>query len=290
MKLGINTFLFCSPFSTEQLHWLNTFHQWGFDCAELALENPALVDAKEVQQALSSSGLSHLISCGVYGPGRDLRGSPTEQQAAIDYTKTILDMMPVYDSRVFCGPLYSSVGRTDAYSESEKQQQFDTVAKNLRLLCDHAQQRGIVIAMEVLNRFETDFINTCEQAVTMIEAVGSPALKVHLDTFHMNIEENSFAEAIEQAGEHLGHFHASGSHRGAPGNDTIDWEEVRDALYAIDYQGDVVIESFSKGVKTIARACSIWRDLGTPESIARNGLQHLNTLFADGTRAAVNVE
>lgn len=281
MKFGVNTFLFSSPLSNSELPLLKQFREWGFDCAELAIEEPHLLDAKLIGEALEQSELSHLISCGVFGKGRDLGGSPSEQQASIDYSKTVMDMMPIYHSNLFCGPLYCSVGSMGAQSDLEKQRRRQAVIENLKTLCRYAQPRGITIAMEVLNRYETDLINTCEQAVELIEQVDSPALKIHLDTFHMNIEESDFAAAIRCAGEHLGHVHASANHRGIPGNDTIPWIQVRDALGEIGYRGDIVIESFTQQVKSIARAASIWRDLGSSETIAREGLQHLKTVFAE---------
>ncbi len=118
----------------------------------------------------------------------------------------------------------------------------------------------------------------------MVETVNHPALKIHLDSFHMNIEEQSFSEAIRTAGKHLAHFHASANHRGTPGQDTIPWTEIFDALIEIEYAGDLVIESFSTEVETIARACCIWRNPGDAESIAKEGLRFLRSLLGvDGS-------
>ncbi|MFK7844726.1 MAG: sugar phosphate isomerase/epimerase family protein [Rhodothermales bacterium] len=278
MKLGINTFLFCSPLANEHLGLLSKFADWGFDCAEIAVEDPALVDGASVATAFQESGLSHLITCGAYGPGRDLRGSQKEQQAALDYTRQVMDMMPAYGSILFCGPLYSAVGRAVGYSADEKARHWDLVAGNLSVLCEHAQSLDITIGMEVLNRFETDFMNTAAQAVEMVETVNHPALKIHLDSFHMNIEEQSFSGAVHTAGKHLAHFHASANHRGTPGQDTIPWTEIHNALVEIKYAGDIVIESFSTSVESIARACCIWRDPGDAESIAKDGLRFLRSL------------
>ena len=110
----------------------------------------------------------------------------------------------------------------------------------------------------------------------MIKDVGSPALKLHLDTFHMNIEEKNQAAAIRKAGKHLAHFHACGCDRGTPGNDHIDWKNIAAALKAVRYNGDVVIESFTTDVKVIARAAAIWRKMEpTRNEIATKGLTFL---------------
>jgi D-psicose/D-tagatose/L-ribulose 3-epimerase len=139
---------------------------------------------------------------------------------------------------------------------------------------------GVQICVEPLNRFETDFLNTCEKGLRLIKAVNSPVLRLHLDTFHMNIEEKNQAAAIRKAGKHLGHFHACGSDRGTPGNDHIDWVPIVKALKGIRYKGDVVIESFTTDVKVIARAAAIWRRMEpTREEIAVKGLKFLKKAF-----------
>ena len=150
------------------------------------------------------------------------------------------------------------------------------MVKHLKTLSAYAEKRGRVICLEPLNRFETDFINTCDQGLKMIKDVGSKALKLHLDTFHMNIEEKNQGKAIVKAGKHLGHFHACGSDRGTPGNDHIDWKPIVTALKRIRYKGDVVIESFTTDVKVIAKAAAIWRRMEpTRDEIAVKGLKFL---------------
>src|SRR5206468_5994104 len=110
----------------------------------------------------------------------------------------------------------------------------------------------------------------------LVKAIGSNAVKLHLDTFHMNIEEKDQAASIRKAGKWLAHFHACGSDRGTPGNDHIDWKPIAQALKDVGYQGDVVIESFTTDVKVIARAAAIWRRIEpTRNEIAVKGLKFL---------------
>ena len=172
------------------------------------------------------------------------------------------------------GPVYSVVGKADAVEPQQKKKEWALVVKNLKKLCAYATRKGRRICLEPLNRFETDFINTCDQALKMVEDVDSPALKVHLDTFHMNIEEKNQARAIRKAGKLLGHFHACGSDRATPGGDHIDWPAIAKALKTIRYKGDVVIESFTVDVKVIARAAAIWRTIEPKRNdIAVKGLK-----------------
>ena len=290
MRFGINTFLFFSPFTTRSTAWFKRFKQWGFDSVELPIEDPSHMDAARVKAELDRHGLVCGSLCAVTAAGRDLRGTPREQKIGMDYFRALIDQMVILDCPSLIGPVYSVVGRAEAVPPSEHRQQWKTVVRNLKTLTRYAEDRGKQICLEPLNRFETDFINTCDQALQMIEDVGSPALKVLLDTFHMNIEEKNPAAAIRKAGQRLGHFHACGCDRGTPGHDHIDWPAIAQALKDIHYQGDIVIESFTTDVKVIARAASIWRQIEpSQEEIALKGLKLLRKLFGPvrvGTKEA----
>jgi D-psicose/D-tagatose/L-ribulose 3-epimerase len=281
MRLGINTFLFTSPFTNESTKLFKQFKKWGFETVEIPVEDPSHIDPEHVKRELDRNGLVCGSVCACLGPDRDLRGTPEQQKTSLDYMMKVIDQMMVLDSPSLIGPVYSSVGRADAVPPNEYKQQWKDVVKNLKTLCKYAEKKGKQICMEPLNRFETDFINTCDQALNMIKDVGSPALKLHLDTFHMNIEEKFQGDAIRKAGKLLAHFHACGSDRGTPGNDHIDWESIAKALKSIRYQGDVVIESFTTDVKVIARAAAIWRRIEpTRDEIAVKGLKFLKKNLA----------
>jgi D-psicose/D-tagatose/L-ribulose 3-epimerase len=276
MRFGINTFLFTSPFTNESTKLFPTFRRWGFDSAEIAVEHESHIDPAFVRAELDRAGLVCGSLCGAYGPGRDLRGTPEEQQACLDYAHHMIDMAVTLGARTLVGPIYSAVGRAELVPDKERRAQWKLVAKHLKKICRHAEKKGVTIALEPLNRFETDFINTCDQALRMIADVGSPALGIHLDTFHMNIEEKNSPAAIRRAGKKLAHFHACGSDRGTPGNDHIDWRGIAAALKAVRYGGDVVIESFTPDVLVIARAAAIWREMEpSKQEIAEKGVRFL---------------
>jgi D-psicose/D-tagatose/L-ribulose 3-epimerase len=276
MRLGINTFLFTFPFTNASTPWFRTFKKWGFDTVEIAIDDPANVDPSYVKAELDKAGLVCGSVCGCFGPDRDLRGDEAAQQGSLRYMEQLIDQMVVLDCPSLIGPVYSAVGRIGGAEPAEYKRQWRTVVKNLRSICKYAARKGRQICMEPLNRFETDFINTVDQALAMVNDVGSPALKVHLDTFHMNIEEKDQAKAIRKAGPLLAHVHACGSDRGTPGGDHIAWESIARALKAVKYRGDVVIESFTKDVKVIAKAAAIWRQIEpSREDIAVKGLRFL---------------
>jgi D-psicose/D-tagatose/L-ribulose 3-epimerase len=276
MRLGINTFLFTSPFTNDSTKLFKQFKRWGFDTVEIPVEDTLHINPSHVRRELARQGLACGSVCACMGPDRDLRGTPKQQRTGLNYMLKLIDQMVELDCPRLIGPVYSAVGRADAVPAAEYQKQWKTVVKNLKKLCRYAEQKGRQVCLEPLNRFETDFINTCDQGLKMLKDVGSPALKMHLDTFHMNIEEKDQSVAIRKAGKRLGHFHACGSDRGTPGNDHIDWKPIAKALKQIRYQGDVVIESFTTDVKVIARAAAIWRRIEpTRNEIATKGLKFL---------------
>jgi len=280
MKFGLNTFLFTSPFTDRSTRLFPKFKAWGFDGVEIAVENPGDINPAFVRRQLDRHGLACTSVCACFPPARDLRGTLAQQRACVRYVQALVDLAEILGTDIVMGPLYSATGRAGAVPPVLRRRQWRTVRGHLRDICRYAGARGKVICMEPLNRFETDFLNTVEQGLQMIREVDSPALKLTLDTFHMNIEEKNPVAAIRRAGRHLGHFHASASDRGTPGNDHVDWRAVAQALRAVRYRGAVVIESFTPDVRVIARAAAIWRKIEPCRAdIAAKGLAFLRKNF-----------
>jgi D-psicose/D-tagatose/L-ribulose 3-epimerase len=125
-----------------------------------------------------------------------------------------------------------------------------------------ARDRDVVIYMEVLNRFEGYLINTVEQGIAIIEEVGSDYLRLHLDTFHLNIEADQIGSEIRKAAGYLGHFHLVANNRKIPGAGHIPWSDVREALMEINYRGYLVAETFLNPTGEVGRGLYIWRQLG----------------------------
>src|SRR5580698_2833883 len=178
MRFGINTFLFTSPFTTQSTRLFAQFKKWGFDTVEIPIENTSDIDPAKVKKELDKHGLVCGTVCACVGPDRDLRGTPQQQKDALDYMKRTIDQLVTLDCPAMIGPIYSSVGRADAVPPDEYKQQWKTVVNNLKTICAYAESKGKKIHLEPLNRFETDFINTVDQALELLEAVGSPVLQL----------------------------------------------------------------------------------------------------------------
>jgi D-psicose/D-tagatose/L-ribulose 3-epimerase len=179
------------------------------------------------------------------------------------------------------GPLYSAVGRTWQSTPEERARDLDLLVDNLSALSNYAGDRGVLLCVEPLNRFETSFMNLAEQVIEVVDRVDHPACQIMLDTFHMNIEEKSLGNAIRAVGPRLKHLHSCENDRGAPGSGNVNWEDVKQAIKDIQFDGPVVIESFTPKVKSIARAAAIWRPLeSSPDYLATNGLKFLKGLLS----------
>ena len=188
---------------------------------------------------------------------------------------------PVGGVQKIGGPIYAAVGRTWQATPDQRKRELERCARNLKEVGKYAEDKGITLGMEPLNRFETSFINLAEQAVELIRMVDSPAIQIMLDTFHMNIEEKDLGQAIEIVGPYLIHVHANENDRGTPGSGHVPWPKVAAALKKINYSGALVIESFTTEVKEIARAAAIWRPLASSQdALAADGLSFLKTLMA----------
>ena len=146
----------------------------------------------------------------------------------------------------------------------------------LQSLAPVLRETGVSLGIEPLNRFETFFLNTAEDAAALCEAVGDPHVGILFDTFHANIEEKHLGAALMTVGRHLKHVHTCENDRGTPGSGHVAWPEVFRALKALNYDGWLVIESFGAAIPEIAAAACIWRDLApSADVIARDGLTFL---------------
>src|SRR5579872_2641742 len=282
ITFGVNTWTWVSPFTTESARTLfPKIRSMGFDLVEIALEDPSHVDGGEVRRMLADNGLG-VVVCGAFGPGRDLANDdPAIVQQGLQYIEQALDVGTQVGAKSFVGPMYSAVGKARQVPPDVRKREFERAVEGLKRAGALASDRGLTLGIEPLNRFETDMINTAAQVRTLIDAVGSPAVKIHLDTFHMNIEEESVYEAILTAGKDLCHVHASESNRGTPGKGLAGWEDLRRGLVEVGYAGPVVIETFTPDVKEIARAAAIWRPLApSQDRLASDGLAFLRGLLA----------
>jgi len=280
IAFGASTFLWVSPFGDDALHLARHARELGFDILEICIEEPARVTAESVRAAAEGAPVQISV-CGVFGSERDVsHNDPARRRLGLDYLKTCIDLAAAVGSPHVAGPMYSAVGKTRLLPAEERAEQWRWAVESLREAGDYAGERGVSLAIEPLNRFETDLVNTVEQGLELCDRIGLPNVGLLLDTFHMNIEERSVPAAIRAAGNRLHHLHACENDRGAPGTGHVDWDGVAGALQEIGYERQIVIESFTPAIEQIARAASVWRPLGeSADAIAAGGLAFLRGLF-----------
>lgn len=281
MKFGASTFIWVSPFSNKTLDLIGKVKDFGFDLIEICVEDPATIDTAAIGKRLEKEGIGATV-CGAFGPDRDLSSDdPGICEKGVAYVKSCADIAHELGADIVVGPMYSAVGKTRMLSSEERKGQRALAAANIRLAADHAAKRSVRLAIEPLNRFETDMINTLEQGVALVGEIDRGNVGLLVDTFHMNIEEKDIPAALRKAGKHIFEFHACSSDRGTPGEDHLPWPQIAKALAEVRYDGAVVIEAFTPEIKEIARAVSIWRPLAkSQDALASDGLRHLKTVFA----------
>jgi D-psicose/D-tagatose/L-ribulose 3-epimerase len=282
MKFGVNTFVWVSPCTTSAVTDLAPkVKAMGFDILELSIENPALLDVKQVKKDLDKNGLLPVV-CGAFGPDRNICSSdPQIVENARTYIRWLIDAAAQLGSAVVCGPMYSAVGKEHLEEAQARQAEWERAVSGIREMARYARSKDVKLALETLNRFETDMLNIVAQGLEFIQQTGQDNVGLHLDTFHMHLEEKHSGDAIRLANKKIFHFHACENDRGVPGTGQVHWDEVATALKEVDYRGPVVIESFTSQVKEIARAVCIWREIApSQDAIAQQGLHFLKTLLA----------
>nr|WP_286670473.1 sugar phosphate isomerase/epimerase family protein [Fodinibius salsisoli] len=252
----------------------------GYDVVEIPVEDPEVIDAPQVKQALDEHGLDAVI-CGAFGPGRDLtHEDPSIHQQCFDYLDALMHLADTWEADFIAGPMYSAVGKARLVSPDQKKREWELAVTNLRKVSQKAADNGLQLAIEPLNRFESDLINTTAQAKQLINDINHPAAKIMVDGFHMSIEEKSLEAAIRTAGDDLIHVQTSENYRGTPGTGQTDWQSFKRGLEAVDYSGVVSIESFTSDNQELADAVCIWRPLAEDQDeLAEQGLQFLEQTF-----------
>lgn len=281
IQFGVSTFVWVSPFSTAHFDLLYKVADMGYDIIEVAVEDKDLIDWPLLKQIATETGLNITIS-GAFGPNRDISSDDAAiRKNGFEYIVDCLRIAEAMDSPIFTGPVYSAVGKTRIVSAERRQQERNWCIENLHEVGRVAQECGVVVGIEPLNRFETDMVNTAEQALSLVRKVGHPFLKISLDTFHNNIEEKSIPATIRVMGRDLlCHVQGNESDRGTPGTGNVDWPGIKAALTDIGYDGAVVIETFGAPSEELAKAASIWRPLAeSPDELASEGLAFYKSLF-----------
>lgn len=251
----------------------------GFDGIEIYL-TPSLVEVFNVQKtkrALEEAGMGCIGSVGL-GKDQDIVSSDeATRRRGVEYLKKCVEIVSSLGGDLIAGVIYCAWG--NIVGRGRTKEEWSRSVQGLREACRFARDYGVTLAVEPVNRFETYFLNTASDAVKLVKDIGEPNAKVHLDTFHMNIEEKSFYEPIVQTAELLGHVHCCENDRGVAGTGNVRWDQVFRGLAEIKYDRWLTIESFTQDIKSVAASTAIWRQLApSADALASDGLKFLKSM------------
>lgn len=273
---------FVRPFTADDLGLFERIKALGFDFVELLMPEPEDdVTLGDVRSVLEENDLGVVLAARVNADRSIVSADPKERQGGIDYLKTCIDTAALIGAKIVGGPLYGGplvfAGvRPAPIDETERETRFERCVAGLAEAADAAKEAGVQLALEPLNRFETDIVSTVSQGIEVIDHVDSPALGLLLDSFHMNIEESSIGDGIRQAGKRIVHFQANENHRGFPGTGHLPWSEIFRALHEAGYKGPVSLEPFRRDDDRFGVPIAHWRPPPEDESDKlRQGLAYI---------------
>lgn len=275
-QLGIHAMVFSTEWTpTTARQMFGTARDLGFDLVEVLMTDPDTTDTEMTARLSAEFGVG--VAAGICGT-LDADLSHPDPDIAARGEKRISDaILATRDmgATMLGGPSFSAVHRYDrAPSEFARGRAVEIYGR----LADRATAAGVRIGLEALNRYESNFVNTLGQAADLVRAVGSDAMFVHGDLFHMNIEERDFTTALGGVGDVLGYLHVTDSHRGPLGEGNIDFDTLFAALRQIDYTGPITFESFSatRTGPAFAEMVALWRDQWTDaDRVAADALAFL---------------
>jgi D-psicose/D-tagatose/L-ribulose 3-epimerase len=258
MEIGIHLSYWTKNWQDDLIGAIECSGSCGFESVDIPLLSPGDFAVQPVKEALAINGLSATCGTGL-SLERDISsGDKGCRQRGIEHLKRCIELCARLNSSVLGGVLFAPWGHfPDTDLDSHRTRSLDS----MRQVAAVAEDYGVDLCVEVLNRFETYMFNTVEQALEYIKAVESPRMKLHFDTFHANIEEDNICKAIRLAGPHLGHLHCSENNRKLPGHGHIPWTGVGLALKDISYTRAAQVECFVQPDCEVGRGTFTWRRL-----------------------------
>jgi D-psicose/D-tagatose/L-ribulose 3-epimerase len=261
--IGMHYGYWTQYWGSEPLQFVKRAKKCGFDILEVNAPKVARMNDAErdaLKSAIADTGLGLTYSIGMTADMDLVSEDTATRRKGIAFLQQVARAMKHMGGTVLAGINYSSWPRK-LLPDEDKQTLTDRAIEGVREAIKAAEDNDVIFCVEVVNRFEQFIMNTAAEGIAFAERVGSPNCKILLDTFHMNIEEDSLRGSIVEAGKWLGHFHLGETNRRPPGRGRIPWSEIFGALREINYQGAVVMEPFLLPGGEVGRDISVYRDL-----------------------------
>jgi len=281
-KYGVHTFIWSEYFTEKDLPLIERAKSLGFEVVDIGILNPKALESfpiKGVKEKVKEAGIEVVILTPMSKDTNLIDPNPEIRKNGIEFLKKLVDVSIEVGSKILAGEICEAVGYLTGRPRTKDEWGWSVEA--MREVCLYAKNiSDIILAVEVVNRFETHFLNTAEDAVKYCKDVGTGNIKVHLDSYHMIREEKSFKEAVEVCGnEFLGYVHVCENNRGIPGTGLVPWEEFFRALKNIGYKGSLTIEAFDPNFTELNKVTATWRYYtDTGEELAIQGLRNLKEI------------
>lgn len=284
--LGVHALVWAGGTDPESMrHAVDSSKQAGYDLLEISLHDTESLDVAGTRAAAGRAGLGLVCSRGL---GFDADVSSPDPEVSARGEALLADSVRIardLGAEYFAGALYSALGKYDRPLDPRGRAH---VVAALGRIAQLAAESGMTLGLEVVNRYESNVVNTAEQGLQLIDEVGAGNLKLHLDTYHMNIEEDDLARPVRRAGDRLGYVHIGENHRGYLGSGHLDFTAFFHALSDVDYRGPITFESFSSAVVApgLSHDLAIWRNLWDDGAdLARHAREFMaNQVHAAGLR------
>ena len=263
MKYGIYFAYWEKEWNADQKSYISRVKKLGFDVLEISCAMLKAISTQELMEMKKMAANAGITLTAGYGPGANENLASANEDIvknAVAFYTDILKKLEILEIHTLGGGIYS-YWPVDYTNPIDKAGDWERSVKNVRTVGKIAGECGVDYCLEVLNRFEGYLLNTCAECKAFVEQVDVPAVKIMLDTFHMNIEEDSMVEAILLAGDRLGHFHVGENNRRLPGKGGMPWYEIGSALRAIGYDKNIVMEPFVRNGGGVGSDIKVWRDL-----------------------------
>ena len=276
MPIGFNLLVWTAAVSERMNPVADRLKTIGYDGVECFIDAQDVSVYRQFGNHLNQVGLKSTCVT-VAGPDTNPASESAQVRAqAITYLKECIDKAHAMGATVICGPIHSAFA---TFSRREPQHdEYAHSAEVLHTVGDYAQQAGIVLAPEALNRFECYLCNTMEQLLKLVRQTDHPNVRAMFDTHHANMEEKGFPDAIRTIGPVLAHVHISENDRGTPGTGHIPWDDTFRTLAEVDYTGWMTIEAFTHNDVDFANSINVWREYNEPWDIAEGGFAFIKEM------------
>ncbi len=266
LKLGIHECSYIDCFSDDRTDFFPFLRECGFSHVEFSvLSNYQTSRADYLKACLADNGLD-ATCCSCLPEGASfVNGDAEAYNMGLDYIKTCVDFCSAIGSKLMSGILYSGWGCTDMHIAREKK--LELAAAALNKAADYAADHGVTLCLEVLNRYESDYINTLDEGHRFLEMIGRSNVKLLADVFHMNIEEADTVTALKKNIRSVGNIHISENNRDFPGYGAFDWQKIIQAIKDSGYNGNITYECATKAGTEVGGAFNVWRSCSTDSTI-----------------------